>query len=54
MSARVHRVLVDDLAAGELTLHGPEAHHLANVLRVRPGAPVEAFDGAATWQRAPW
>lgn len=45
MSARVHRVLVDDLAAGELTLHGPEAHHLANVLRVRPGAPVEAFDG---------
>lgn len=45
MSARVHRVLVEDLAAGELTLHGPEAHHLANVLRVRPGAAVEAFDG---------
>lgn len=43
---RVHRVLVPDLMEGERELHGPEAHHLANVLRVKPGAPVEAFDGA--------
>lgn len=42
---RVHRVLVEELAAGEVVLRGPEAHHLATVLRVRPGAPVEAFDG---------
>jgi len=38
-------VLVDDLAEGETTLIGPEAHHLRDVLRVRPGAAVEAFDG---------
>ncbi len=43
---RVHRVLVPNLRGGATELHGPEAHHLANVLRVKPGAPVEAFDGA--------
>jgi 16S rRNA (uracil1498-N3)-methyltransferase len=42
---RRHRVLVEDLAAGEATLIGPEAHHLRDVLRVRPGDAVEAFDG---------
>lgn len=42
---RVHRVWVPSLAAGEVAVRGPEAHHLARVLRVRPGAPVEAFDG---------
>lgn len=45
MSGRVHRVLVRALAPGEMELRGPEAHHLANVLRVKPGEPVEAFDG---------
>lgn len=38
-------MLVEDLAAGEVTLIGPEAHHLRDVLRVRPGDAVEAFDG---------
>lgn len=42
---RVHRVLVTPLEAGEVRLIGPEAHHLVQVLRVRPGDAVEAFDG---------
>lgn len=42
---RVHRVLVPSLAEGEVVLRGPEAHHLREVLRVKPGAAVEAFDG---------
>ncbi len=41
---RSNRVLVGELA-GSVTLVGPEAHHLRDVLRLRPGAPVEAFDG---------
>lgn len=43
---RVHRVLVPGLVAGDVVLRGPEAHHLRDVLRVKPGAAVEAFDGA--------
>lgn len=45
MRGRVHRVLATELREGKLKLHGPEAHHLANVLRVKAGAAVEAFDG---------
>lgn len=45
MSGRLLRVLVPDLRAGQTDLSGPEAHHLVNVLRVKPGARVEAFDG---------
>lgn len=45
---RVHRLLVAELQAGETEIRGPEAHHLANVLRVKPGAVVEAFDGAGS------
>ena len=48
VSGRVHRVLVAELRAGEVEVIGPEAHHLVNVLRVRPGASVEAFDGAGS------
>ena len=43
---RVHRVRVRALGQGTLRLTGSEAHHLARVLRVRPGDPVVAFDGA--------
>jgi 16S rRNA (uracil1498-N3)-methyltransferase len=39
-------VRVRELHEGALRLTGPEAHHLARVLRVRPGDPVVAFDGA--------
>ena len=42
---RVHRVLVPSLVQGELVLRDPEAHHLREVLRVKAGATVEAFDG---------
>lgn len=42
---RRHRVRVDALVAGERRLMGPAAHHLLRVLRVRPGAPIAAFDG---------
>ena len=41
-------MLVAELRAGEVEVIGPEAHHLVNVLRVRPGASVEAFDGAGS------
>lgn len=33
------------LAPGEVVLQGPEAHHLANVLRAEPGAVVTLFSG---------
>ena len=46
MRRRVHRVLVPRLEGGSVALRGPEAHHLRDVLRVKPGAVVEAFDGA--------
>lgn len=42
---RVPRVFVADLAPGLHELRGREAHHLASVLRVAPGARVRAFDG---------
>ena len=42
---RVHRVYLKRLEPGEVALSGAEAHHLAVVLRVQPGAPVRAFDG---------
>lgn len=41
---RIDRVLVDELAA-RVEVRGAEAHHLRDVLRVKPGSPVEAFDG---------
>lgn len=42
---RARRVFVAELRAGEHTLAGAEAQHLAQVLRLGPGAPVRAFDG---------
>ena len=45
---RRHRVRLEGLAEGERILHGPAAHHLARVLRVRPGARIAAFDGAGS------
>lgn len=45
---RKNRVLVAELAP-QVTLTGPEAHHLADVLRLRPGAVVEAFDGRGAY-----
>ena len=48
---RVHRVRVERLAAGPLRLAGDGGHHLARVLRVRPGAEVVAFDGRGSEAR---
>jgi 16S rRNA (uracil1498-N3)-methyltransferase len=42
---RIHRVHLPHLQAGEITLSGSEAHHLANVLRVAVGQEIKAFDG---------
>ena len=42
---RIYRVFLKDLEAGERTLSGAEAHHLAQVLRIKPGTEVRAFDG---------
>src|SRR5438552_275704 len=43
MSARFYVNL--PLCAGPFTLDGPEAHHLATVCRLRPGAEVCLFNG---------
>lgn len=42
---RSHRVMVYPLTAGEVRLLGREAYHLVQVLRVKPGDAVRAFDG---------
>jgi 16S rRNA (uracil1498-N3)-methyltransferase len=42
---RIHRIYLPTLQAGEVTLVGSEAHHLARVLRVSVGQEVKAFDG---------
>ena len=42
---RTHRVFTPALKPGETALTGGEAQHLAQVLRVQPGAKVRAFDG---------
>lgn len=34
------------LAAGAVTLDGPQAHYLAGVMRAKPGDPVKLFDDA--------
>ncbi len=47
---RVDRVLVDGLAPS-VEVRGPEAHHLRDVLRLRVGAEVEAFDGRGRFAR---
>jgi 16S rRNA (uracil1498-N3)-methyltransferase len=46
MSERFY--LPDRLDRTEVTLSGPEAHHLADVLRLGPGAEVTLFDGQGT------
>ncbi len=40
------------LAVGEAALDGPEAHHLANVCRLRPGDAVILFNGDGRQYRA--
>ena len=45
--AKAH-VFVDDLARPELS--APDRHHLERVLRLRPGDPVTAADGAGGWR----
>jgi len=47
---RVDRVLVEALAP-TVAVRGPEAHHLRDVLRLRVGAEVEAFDGQGRYAR---
>jgi 16S rRNA (uracil1498-N3)-methyltransferase len=43
---RRRRVRLAEVRAGRVRLAPAEAHHLARVLRTRPGDPVQAFDGA--------
>lgn len=42
----------DDISQSEAVLRGAEAHHLAKVLRLRPGDEVELYDGSDTVYRA--
>ncbi len=44
----VHRVFAEDLSGTHATIDGPEAHHLLNVLRLKPGDEVQLFDGQGT------
>jgi 16S rRNA (uracil1498-N3)-methyltransferase len=43
------RFLVDSFAEGAAVVRGEEAHHLARVLRARPGQVFELSDGSAVW-----
>lgn len=43
---RRHRIYLPQLTPGEITLSGDEARHLAQVLRVKPGSAICAFDGS--------
>lgn len=47
VSARAH-AFVDDLDAPRLS--GDDHHHLARVLRLRPGAPITVGDGRGRWR----
>ena len=50
---RERRFLVSDIATrGEVEIAGEEAHHLLNVLRLRPGDEVVVFDGRGKEFRA--
>ena len=42
------RLHLPNAAPGTLRLEGPRFHHLARVLRVRAGEPLELFDGRGT------
>lgn len=47
----MHRVYAPDATGVPLRVAGGEAHHLIDVLRLRPGAAVIVFDGAGReWQ----
>lgn len=48
---RVHPVVVEEVREGETIVYGDEGHHLARVLRVRPGDAVRAFDGSGRQAR---
>jgi len=41
----LRRVFVNEIQAGQAVLEGPEAHHLARVVRLKPGEEVEISDG---------
>jgi 16S rRNA (uracil1498-N3)-methyltransferase len=43
------RFLVDSFAEGAAIVRGADAHHLARVLRARPGQVFELSDGTAVW-----
>jgi 16S rRNA (uracil1498-N3)-methyltransferase len=43
------RFLVDSFAEGAAVVRGDEAHHIARVLRARPGQMFELSDGSAVW-----
>jgi len=44
-----HRFHAPELAAGEVTLSGGEAHHALHVLRLKKADAVELFDGRGCW-----
>ena len=41
-----HRYFTQDIAGQTARLHGQDAHHLARVLRAKPGQQVVLCDGA--------
>ena len=43
------RFLVDSFTESAAVVRGDEAHHIARVLRARPGQVFELSDGSAVW-----
>ena len=43
-----HRYFTTDISGGTAVLSGADAHHLAHVMRARPGETVTRCDGKGT------
>ena len=43
-----HRYFTTDISGGTAVLSGADAHHLAHVMRARPGETVTLCDGKGT------
>jgi 16S rRNA (uracil1498-N3)-methyltransferase len=50
-SATAHVLVAEVHGEGDLTVDGPDGHHLQRVRRLRAGEAVTAADGAGTWRR---
>ena len=49
-----HRYFTNELAAGRAALTGSDAHHLADVMRAKPGEDVTVLRRPRHGLRVPW